>query len=70
MNIFFLKSTAVISQTLDKVTNNRVKTFIAKMHDVVMNEKVATGTIESKTDTLMDDLLRVADLNDWPLKLM
>ena len=40
------------------------------MHDVVMNEKVATGTIESKTDTLMDDLLRVADLNDWPLKLM
>ncbi|CAG8509458.1 1130_t:CDS:2 [Ambispora leptoticha] len=57
-------------EKLDKVSNNRVKTFIVKMHDVVMNEKVATGTLESKTDTLVDDLLRVAELNDWPLKLI
>ncbi|RIB21253.1 hypothetical protein C2G38_1119815 [Gigaspora rosea] len=40
------------------------------MHDVVMNEKAATGTLESKTDTLVDDLLRIVDLNDWPLKLI
>ena len=54
---------------LDKVSN-RVKTFIDKMRDVVENEKVATGTDESKTDTLVDDLLRIADLNVWPLKIM
>ena len=40
------------------------------MRDVVENEKVATGTDESKTDTLVDDLLRIADLNVWPLKIM
>ncbi|CAG8621347.1 11355_t:CDS:2, partial [Ambispora leptoticha] len=54
---------------LDKVSN-RVKTFIDKMRDVVKNEKVATGTDESKTDTLVDDLLRIADLNVWPLKIL
>ncbi|CAG8530944.1 9690_t:CDS:2, partial [Paraglomus occultum] len=57
-------------EKLDKVSNNRVKTFLDKMHDVVMYEKVVTGTLESKTDTLVDDLLRIADLNDWPLKLI
>ncbi|CAG8723310.1 13191_t:CDS:2, partial [Racocetra fulgida] len=40
------------------------------MRDVVENEKVATGTDESKTDTLVDDLLRIADLNVWPLKIL
>ncbi|CAG8656699.1 15165_t:CDS:2, partial [Racocetra persica] len=60
----------VIPAIEDPVSNNRVKTFLDKMHDVVMNEKVATGTLESKTDTLVDDLLRIVDLNDWPLKLI
>ena len=54
---------------LDKVSN-QVKTFIDKMRDVVENEKVAVGTDESKTDTLVDDLLRIANLNVWPLKIL
>ncbi|KAF0514528.1 hypothetical protein F8M41_017574 [Gigaspora margarita] len=40
------------------------------MRDVVENERVATGTGESRTDTLVDDLLRIADLNVWPLKIL
>ncbi|CAG8754317.1 5948_t:CDS:2, partial [Funneliformis caledonium] len=54
---------------LDKVSN-QVKTFIDKMRDVVENEKVATGTDKSKTDTLVDDLLHIADLNVWLLKIL
>ncbi|CAG8591406.1 2450_t:CDS:2, partial [Diversispora eburnea] len=42
---------------LYKVSNKKVKIFLNKMHDVVTIEKVATGTVESKTDTLVDDLL-------------
>uniref|UniRef100_U9URP6 Uncharacterized protein n=1 Tax=Rhizophagus irregularis (strain DAOM 181602 / DAOM 197198 / MUCL 43194) TaxID=747089 RepID=U9URP6_RHIID len=53
---------------LDKVSN-RVKTFIDKMRIVVENEKDTTGT-DSNIDTLVDDLLRIADLNCWPLKIL
>ncbi|CAB5394785.1 unnamed protein product [Rhizophagus irregularis] len=53
---------------LDKVSN-RVKTFINKMRIVVENEKDTTGT-DSNIDTLVDDLLRIADLNCWPLKIL
>ncbi|RHZ63250.1 hypothetical protein Glove_330g47 [Diversispora epigaea] len=41
---------------LDKLSDNRAKTFLAKIHDVVMNEKTITGTRESKTDTLFVSL--------------
>jgi len=37
--------------------------FIDKMYDIVENEKVAIGTDESKTDTLVNNLLYIADLN-------
>ena len=40
------------------------------MRDVVENENVETGTDESRTDTLVDDLLRIADLNVWPLMIL
>jgi hypothetical protein len=39
------------------------------MRIVVENEKDTTGT-DSNIETLVDDLLRIADLNCWPLKIL
>src|ERR1051325_3591506 len=41
-----------------------VKTFFDKIHDAVDNSNLNAGTAE----TLVDDLLRIVDLNCWPLK--
>lgn len=46
-----------------------VKTFFDKLHDVVRNSPVSVGTSETVTDSLVDDLLRIVSLNDWPFKI-
>ncbi|RHZ76092.1 hypothetical protein Glove_205g44 [Diversispora epigaea] len=46
-----------------------VRTFILKLHWVVKNATVITGTDETYTDTLVDDLLRIAGLNTFPLAI-
>lgn len=47
----------------------KVRTFFKKLHKVVMNGVQLTGTSEKFTDTLVDDLLRIAELNDWPFSI-
>ncbi|RGB38851.1 hypothetical protein C1646_691337 [Rhizophagus diaphanus] len=50
--------------------DDRVRTFIDKLHDVVDNSGVDTGTSESLTDTLVNDLLlHVVNFDDWPFKV-
>ncbi|CAG8585178.1 14658_t:CDS:2 [Dentiscutata erythropus] len=49
-----------------KIQDNRVKTFIDKLHDVIRMD-VAKGTDESTTDTLVSDMLsHAADMDSWP----
>ncbi|CAG8564436.1 11320_t:CDS:2 [Paraglomus occultum] len=56
-------------ENIDGITN-KVRTFFANLHDVVMNGMQVVGTEETFTDTLVDDLLRiVVGLNDWPLRV-
>ncbi|CAG8474449.1 7715_t:CDS:2 [Paraglomus occultum] len=47
------------------ITNCSVLTFINKLHKVVLNAAVAIGTAKT-TDSLVDDLLRIVELNEWP----
>ncbi|CAB5388609.1 unnamed protein product [Rhizophagus irregularis] len=51
----------------DGIYDNDVRTFILKLHWVVKNATVITGTNETYTDTLVDDLLRIVGLNTFPL---
>ncbi|CAG8819071.1 2202_t:CDS:2, partial [Gigaspora rosea] len=51
------------------IQDNHVKTFVAKLHDVIRNTMVAKGTDESTTDTLVSDtLIHVADMDVWLFK--
>ncbi|RHZ83826.1 hypothetical protein Glove_87g241 [Diversispora epigaea] len=52
------------------ISDNQIRTFINKMHWVVMNEKQAEGTRESKIDSLVDNLLRVVKMDDYPLSIV
>ena len=45
------------------------KNFIKKLWDVVTNSTENIGTEESKTDSLVDDILRSSGLNNWPLSI-
>ncbi|GES85651.1 hypothetical protein GLOIN_2v1719392 [Rhizophagus clarus] len=51
------------------LTDVKVRTFFKKLHKVVTNGVQLTGTTEKFTDTLVDDLLRIAELNDWPFSI-
>ena len=51
------------------ISDPKVQTFVEKLHVVVFNGVHVAGTDESFTDTLVDDLLRIVELNDWPLKI-
>ncbi|CAG8526899.1 4114_t:CDS:2 [Paraglomus occultum] len=51
------------------ISDPKVQTFFDKLHDVVFNGLGVVGTDETFTDTLVDDLLRIVELNDWPLKI-
>ena len=53
-----------------ELEDDRVKTFVDKLHDVINNSGLDTGTSESVTDTLVNDLLvHVVNLDDWPFKV-
>jgi len=54
---------------LEGVSDREVKTFIDKLHDITENSVEAIGTSETHTDSLVDDLLRIVELNAWPLKI-
>ncbi|CAG8593712.1 10203_t:CDS:2 [Paraglomus occultum] len=54
---------------VDGLTDRKVRTFFKKLHKVVVNSDRKTGTSETYTDTLVDDLLRIAQLNDWPFSV-
>ncbi|RHZ88064.1 hypothetical protein Glove_26g294 [Diversispora epigaea] len=51
------------------ISDPTVQTFFDKLHDSVFNGLQVIGTDETFTDTLVDDLLRIVELNDWPLKI-
>ena len=51
------------------ISDPRVQTFITKLHEVVMNSSKKIGKNETLTDTLTDDLLRIAKLNAFPLMI-
>ena len=54
---------------LEGISDGDVLTFIDKLHDITENSVQTIGTSETHTDALVDDLLRVVDLNDFPLKI-
>ncbi|GBB85750.1 hypothetical protein RclHR1_01220046 [Rhizophagus clarus] len=48
--------------------NNYVKSFIKKLHEVILSARANTGTNESLTDALVAHILyRVFDFDQWPL---
>ncbi|CAG8650699.1 6442_t:CDS:2, partial [Paraglomus occultum] len=49
--------------------DKNVRTFFANLHDVVQNGMQVVGTDETFTDTLVDGLLRIAELDGWPLRI-
>ncbi|CAB5385623.1 unnamed protein product [Rhizophagus irregularis] len=51
------------------ITSEKVQTFVTKLHNVVINGAQQTGTDETFTDTLIDDLLRIVKLNNFPLMI-
>ncbi|RHZ86013.1 hypothetical protein Glove_57g11 [Diversispora epigaea] len=51
------------------ITDPDIQTFLYKLHDVVFNGLQIVGTCETFTDTLVDDLLRIAKLNSYPFKI-
>ncbi|CAB5383498.1 unnamed protein product [Rhizophagus irregularis] len=53
-----------------ELEDDRVRTFADKLHDVIKNSGVDTGTSESTTDTLVNDLLlHVVNFDTWPFKV-
>ena len=53
-----------------EIEDDHVRTFVDKLHDVVKNSGLDTGTSESTTDTLVNDLLlHVVNLDAWPFKV-
>ncbi|CAG8576296.1 4956_t:CDS:2, partial [Paraglomus occultum] len=48
---------------------DEVRTFVVKLHEVALNGLQVIGTDETFTDTLVDDLLRIAKLNNFPLRI-
>ncbi|RIB19620.1 hypothetical protein C2G38_2035906 [Gigaspora rosea] len=51
------------------ISDPGVRTFVTKLHEVVMNSSKKIGRDETLTDTLVDDLLRVAKFNAFPLMI-
>ncbi|UZO17509.1 uncharacterized protein OCT59_008861 [Rhizophagus irregularis] len=49
------------------IKDKRVLSFISKLYRAVEYSDLKIGMRETTTDSLMDDLLRIVDLNDWPL---
>uniref|UniRef100_U9T8H1 Uncharacterized protein n=1 Tax=Rhizophagus irregularis (strain DAOM 181602 / DAOM 197198 / MUCL 43194) TaxID=747089 RepID=U9T8H1_RHIID len=52
-----------------EIEDDCVRTFVDKLHDVIEIPPAATGTSDSMTDTLINDLLvRVVNFDNWPFK--
>ncbi|RHZ75851.1 hypothetical protein Glove_209g101 [Diversispora epigaea] len=51
------------------ISDPEVQTLATKLHNVVMNGNLTIGTDETFTDTLVDDVLRIAKLNHFPLMI-
>jgi len=56
-------------RNLEDISNPDVQTFLTKLNAVVFNGLQAVGTDETFTDTFVDDLLRIAKLNKFPLMI-
>ena len=54
---------------LKTISNPEVQTFLTKLNDAVVNGLQVVGTDETFTDTYVDDLLRIARLNSFPLRI-
>jgi len=54
---------------LVNITNDKVQTFVTKLHQVVLNGVQVVGTDETFTDTLVDNLLRITKLDNYPLMI-
>ncbi|CAG8624002.1 6823_t:CDS:2 [Paraglomus occultum] len=69
-----LDATAIGNPTFDvenfsDITNDKVQTFVTKLHEVVLNGVQVIGTDETFTDTLVDNLLRITKLDCFPLMI-
>ncbi|GBC07343.1 hypothetical protein RclHR1_00740026 [Rhizophagus clarus] len=55
------------------ITDGRVLSFIKKLRGIVyapdVNPDSKIGTSEADTDSLVDDLIRIVDFNNWPLTI-
>ena len=56
-------------ENIEGLTDKRVRTFFAALHDVVMNGFQVIGTNETFTDTLVNKLLQIVELDNWPLMI-
>ncbi|CAG8539281.1 5375_t:CDS:2, partial [Acaulospora colombiana] len=54
---------------LKGISNSKVQTFLTKLNDVVVNGVQVVGTDKTFTDTYVDDLLRIAKLNNFLLRI-
>ncbi|CAG8646754.1 7905_t:CDS:2, partial [Paraglomus occultum] len=54
---------------LEGISDPDVQTFLTKLNDVVVNGLQVVGTEETFTDTYVDDILRIAKLNRFPLRI-
>ena len=64
-----LRSPGFDVDKLEGISDGDVLTFIDKLHDITENSTQSIGTSKTHTDSLVDDLLRIARLNTWPLKI-
>ena len=53
----------------DSTLSTTDKSFINKLYGVVINSHLDIGTAESKTDSLVDLMLRSFGLDNWPLQM-
>ncbi|CAG8452776.1 13100_t:CDS:1 [Funneliformis mosseae] len=51
---------------ISEIPNNSVRSFIYTLHDVTRN----LGIPETRTNSMVEDLLRIAMMNGWPLSIM
>jgi len=56
-------------EKIQGLTDKKVQTFVANLHDVVQNSIETEGTTETYIDTLVDDLLRITNMDEWPLRI-
>ena|SRR6185437_9645452 len=56
-------------EKIDEFEDAKVRTFFVKLRIVLRNGTEAIGTSETYTDSLVDDLLRIVEMNDWPLMI-